>query len=304
MDSREIDLVDLVSTVWAGKWLIAVVAVITSVIAITVALLSPDIYRAEALLVPNQETSGGSLEAIASQYGSLASLAGIDVGNDSVDDTRLGLEILQSRQFIAEFIAQHNISVPLLAARSWDPGSRRLEIDDRVYDEDVGEWVRDVSPPRQKEPSSQETYDVFVRDHLSVARDEATGFVTVSIDHLSPDIAKQWVDWLVQDINATVRDQEVERAQRAIRYLEEQIASTSLAELQSVFFRLIEEQMKTVMLANVSPEYLFRTVDPAVVPERRLKPNRALIAVLGAILGLALGVLVVLVRSAVRNAGR
>lgn len=50
------------------------------------------------------------------------------------------------------------------------------------------------------------------------------------------------------------------------------------------------------MLANASPEYLFKTLDPAVVPELKAKPKRALIFVLGVLLGGMLGVLVVLVR--------
>ena len=50
------------------------------------------------------------------------------------------------------------------------------------------------------------------------------------------------------------------------------------------------------MLANASPEYLFQTIDPAVVPELKAKPRRALIAVVGTLLGGMLGVLMVLVR--------
>ena len=66
--------------------------------------------------------------------------------------------------------------------------------------------------------------------------------------------------------------------------------------MQAGFFELIQSQTETIMLANASPEYLFKTVDPAVVPELKAKPKRALICVLGALLGGMLGVLIVLVR--------
>jgi len=49
-------------------------------------------------------------------------------------------------------------------------------------------------------------------------------------------------------------------------------------------------------LAKVSPEYLFRTIDPAVVPELKTKPRRAWIAALGLILGGAIGIFVVLIQ--------
>ena len=110
-------------------------------------------------------------------------------------------------------------------------------------------------------------------------------------------VAKQWVDWLVDDINSTIMQQDVATAEQAIEYLNKQINSTSLAELQNVFFRLIEEQTKTVMLAKVSPEYMFRTLDPTVAPELKAKPKRALIAVLGMILGGMVGIIVLVFKN-------
>jgi len=88
----------------------------------------------------------------------------------------------------------------------------------------------------------------------------------------------------------------VEQAERSINYLKEQINSTSLTELQAGFFEMIQSQTETIMLAKASPEYLFKTIDPAVVPELKSKPKRALIAVLGTLLGGMLGVLIVLIR--------
>ena len=79
--------------------------------------------------------------------------------------------------------------------------------------------------------------------------------------------------------------QDVAEAEQAIKYLQIQISSTSLADLQNVFFSLIEEQTKTVMLAKVSDEYLLKTLDPAVQPEQKFKPRRSLIVVLGIMLG-------------------
>ena len=72
-------------------------------------------------------------------------------------------------------------------------------------------------------------------------------------------------------------------------YSNKQIESTSLADVQNIFFRLIEEQTKTVMLANVSDEYLLTTLDPAVAPEMRSRPNRRLIVILGMMLGIFVG---------------
>ena len=72
-------------------------------------------------------------------------------------------------------------------------------------------------------------YEEFSEEILSVTKDKQTGFVTIAVDHYSPVVAKQWVDWLVEDINFTVMRQDVDEAEQAIEYLNRQILATSLA---------------------------------------------------------------------------
>ena len=291
----EIDLRELFHVLWSGKWLIGGITFAGTVIAVIVALMLPNIYRAEALLAPNQDEGAGGLSALAAQYGGLASLAGINLGSGSSDKTALGLEILKSRKFISNFIQLHDILVPMMAAKGWDLETGELKIDSDIYDVSAKKWVRKARPPRKTIPSLQEAYEEFSEEILSITQDKQTGFVTIVVQHYSPAVAKQWVDWLVQDINATVMRQDVDEAEQAIEYLNKQIAATSLADLQNVFFRMIEEQTKTVMLAEVSNEYLLRTLDPAVAPEKKAKPLRALIVLISAIFSGVLATLLVFV---------
>jgi len=139
----------------------------------------------------------------------------------------------------------------------------------------------------------QEAYKEFMKK-LSVSQDKKTGFVHITFEHYSPRMARQWVNWIVKDLNAAIMKQDVDEAERAIVYLNKQIRATPLAGLKDVFFNLIEEQTKTIMLAKVSQEYMFRTVDPAVAPERKFKPRRPLIVVLGLLLGGMTGAVTVL----------
>jgi uncharacterized protein involved in exopolysaccharide biosynthesis len=149
-------------------------------------------------------------------------------------------------------------------------------------------------------PSAQEAHKAFAKV-LGVSQDKKTGYVTISIEHHSPAVAAQWVNWLIEDINTVVKAQDVDEATKSIEYLTQQIANTSLADLQAMFFELIQSQTETVMLAEVRPEYVFKTIDPAVVPEEKSKPSRALICVLGTLLGGMLGVVIVLIRHYARS---
>ena len=81
-----------------------------------------------------------------------------------------------------------------------------------------------------------------------------------------------------------------------IEYLEAQIQKTPIADMKEVFYTIIEEQVKSKMLAEASPEYVFVTVSPAMVPEEKSQPKRALICILGVLLGGMLSVFFVLIR--------
>jgi uncharacterized protein involved in exopolysaccharide biosynthesis len=289
----EIDLRELFGVLWDGKWWIAGITAIASIISIVVALSLPNIYRSEALLAPASSSSGG-LGGLAKQYGGLASLAGISLpGGGSDDKTALALEVMKSRRFIAEFIERHDLLVPLLASSGWDQSTGNLIIDNEIYDSTSKKWVRDVPPPKRPVPSLQQAYQKF-GTLLSIAEDQKSGFISLSIKHYSPVVAQQWVVWLIEDINNTLREQDVTEAERSIAYLKQQVEATLLTDLQSMFFELIQSQTETIMLAKVRQEYAFKIIDPAVVPEQKSEPKRALICVLGTLLGGMLAVLWVL----------
>ena len=73
------------------------------------------------------------------------------------------------------------------------------------------------------------------------------------------------------------------------------IIKSSVVELQDVLHRLVEAEMKEVILANINEEYAFRVIDPAVVPEKPFSPRIVLLAVLGVISGALMGLFLALV---------
>jgi LPS O-antigen subunit length determinant protein (WzzB/FepE family) len=290
----EIDLKELFTTIWAGKVLIIGVTSVFAVLAVVYALMQPNIYRSEALLAPVQ--AGDSASSLASKFGGLASLAGVNIGGGGMDKTSLAIEYIQSRAFLESFMENRPGVLPaLMAVDKWQAGDNTLVYDEEIYDAQTRQWLREVTAPRQPKPSVQEAHLVF-KQILSISQDKDTSFVTLAIEHQSPYIAAQWVTWLVEDLNKLLKLKDIEQAERSIAYLQSEINNTSLSEMRSSLFELIQSQTQTIMLANASPEYIFKTVDPAVVPELKAKPKRALIAVLGTLLGGMLGVLIVLVR--------
>lgn len=291
----EIDLRELFSVLWSEKVTIIFITAFAAVVSVSYALWLPNIYQSSALLSPAEE-SGGDIGGLLGQYSGLASMAGVSLpGRSEVSQAGLALEVVRSRAFTQEFIDKHGILPQLLAVDHWDANTRALVIDSDLYNEETKEWVREASPPRTKTPSNQEAFEEFSKI-LSANQDKKSSLVTISIKHQSPDIAKQWVDWLIEDVNETMREKEIKEAKESIEYLKQQAAETTLADLEQVFFKLMQSQMQRTMLAEVRREYVLTTIDPAIAPELKSEPNRALICILGVLLGGMVGILICLVR--------
>jgi uncharacterized protein involved in exopolysaccharide biosynthesis len=293
----EIDLRELFAVLWQGKWLIIAITAVFAISAVIYAINQPNIYKSEALLAPADSEKGGSgLAALAGQFGGLASMAGINLGgNGGVDKTQMAIEVMKSRQFTSVFIQKHNILPDLMAAKKWNMYENSISYNDIIYDKVEGKWLRKVQAPFKPEPSMQEAYKKF-SSAININSDKETGMVTISVEHISPAIAQQWVTWLVEDINKVMKDRDVAEANRSAEFLNNQIAQTNVADIRSILYKLIEEQAKTIMFAEVREEYVFKTIDPALVPEVRSKPNRAVTCVLGTMLGGILGVMLILIR--------
>ena len=295
LDANKIDFLDLWNAVWDGKWLIFAVTAVFAIASVVYALSLPNIYKAEALLAPSEESQGGGLSALVGNLGGLASLAGVNLGSGGSDKTTVSIEIIKSRQFIVAFVEKYNLLVPLMAAKSWNLSTGELILDAEIYDKNNNKWVRDISPPRGAKPSNWEVYKAF-SEIFNVSQDKKTGLITVSVELYSPVMAQEWIDRLVFEINAFMRTRDVLEATKSIGFLNQQLNSTPVAEMRQVFSQLIEEQTKTIMLAQVRDEYVFTTLDPAVVAEEKSKPKRSLICVLAAILGGVLGVMIVSIK--------
>ena len=291
----EIDLRELFSVLWAGKKLIVAVTAVFAVVSVIYALSLPNQYKASAVVSP-ADSGGSSLGSMAGQLGGLASLAGINIGSGESNETQEAMEIMQSWGFMEEFIQTHDLQVPVYAAIGWDKGSNNLKLDNDLYDVASKRWlIEDDKSVENRAPSSWELYEAF-NERVAVSQDKKSGLINISVEYYSPQIAKQWVDLFISTINEYMRARKLEQVNRNIEYLTIQIEKTAIADMREVFYQLIEEQTKSKMLAEASPEYAFVTVSRAMVPEEKSQPKRALVCILGTLLGGMLSVLWVLVR--------
>lgn len=292
---KEINFLELVRVLWNGKITLLTCIVLFSVLAVFYALTQPNIYRSEVLLSPASQSQSNNYSGLGGQLGGLASLAGVNLGGGEVSKVKFAIEVLQSRVFITKFIDKYSLLPDLMAAKSWDITTGEISYDAELYNTQEKKWIREASFPSKAKPSEQEAYKEF-RENLSINNSPDTGMVTIAFEHISPMLAQKLVSLLVLEINNSMRERDVIESKKYSEYLRQEIEINKLASMQSILNNLLEEQAKAIMLASVREEYVFKVIDPALAPEKKVGPKRVFICLLGFLAGLFLGVIIVFLR--------
>lgn len=193
-------------------------------------------------------------------------------------------ELIKSRAFLQGFIDKYQIKPDLYAAIGWDESTNTTIYDAELYEVSSGSWV-------EREPTEWQLYSQFL-EAMQVTILFNKNMLKISIDHVSPYVAKKWATWLIDELNAFYRSRSAKEANESIQYLENAVEKTDFIFMRDVFATLLEEQIKNDMLVEVKSEYAFETLAPAILPESSSHPKRTLIGIIGFIFGGLLGVIV------------
>ncbi len=270
LEEEEFNLIDSWRVLVRYKVMILLIVALSTAAAAFVAFTSEPVYTAKVLLAPATQEKGNRLSSLASQFGGMAALAGIQLGagGGSTDEA---LAILESRKFIYAFINDENL-MPVLF--------------DELWDEHRGTW--DVEDEKEI-PRLGKAFKRF-KDMVEISKDKKTGLITYTIEWKDPEQAARWANLLVARLNQHQQAAAISEAQKSIAFLKEELAKTSVVDMRQAIYRLIQAQTESIMLASVRREYALKVIDPAVPPRIRSKPKRKLIIILGLAVGLMLAV--------------
>jgi uncharacterized protein involved in exopolysaccharide biosynthesis len=278
--SEILDVRDLVALLWRRRRVIIVSTALSTVALAAYAFLATPIYRGTVVLMPASPDRGSlanSLGATLGPIGGLVGLAGIGLSSGS-SNLEEALAVLQSRRFTEEFIKAKAL-MPILYAGRWDGR--------------LGNWK--VFP--RKEPTFARASRLFEEDIRTVSRNNKTGLITLQIDWKDRVNAATWANDMVQRLNAEMRARAIAKADASLGYLRNELAGTTDFGTREAINRLIENEIKQRMLANVTEEYALRVVDRAMVLDANdpVRPRKGLLIAAGVILGFLIGVAWILI---------
>lgn len=293
IEEKEVSAGELFEILWKDKLTLVLVVAMFSIGALLYSLSLPNVYRATATLIPTQQSANNGLGGLASQYGGLAAMAGIDLntgGNQQIDHA---IELLTSWPYLNEFVSKYHLLPELYASEGWDSNLKEIIYDDEIYNSESKYWL--VIDRKSTKPTSFETYSK-VSELISIAQDKENGLIKLSVSHHSPQVALKVVNLMTNDINEYFKLMDKREATDSIRLLEAKIQDTSNSDMRQVFYNMIERHTQTLLMAEVNEQYLVKTLVPAMEPEIKDEPKRALICILGALLGVIISVFFIFVK--------
>lgn len=282
---QQIDISQLISSLWNGKYLIIATASICSLVSLYIAYSKPEIYESTSILNVadgNQANGGGWMQGDISK---LATMAGVNLSAGAGASKIVAIETIKSRFFIENLIEENNLKKMVLLSVGWNKEKNEL-----IYSEDVRqENFKKNGIGDAKLIENWKAYSKF-SDMMAVDLDQESGLVELRVRHFSPFVARDINLLLIKGINDFLRKKELRDANKNISYLNDKLQETALKDMRQLFNSLVEDQIRKSMLAEVREDYFFQIVSPPMVSVNRAEPNRKLIVVVGSLFGIAMGI--------------
>jgi len=285
----DIQLNELFDILYNKKGLILILTFIFAIVSVSISLNISNVYKSKAILAP--VSSYDSVSSMSSPLSSAASVIGLGMpGYSASTKTQEAIKRIKSYDFFNNYFLANVQLENIMAVKNWDSEKNIIIYDSSLYDSEKKIWVS--NKPYQTKPSPREAYEIYL-ENLAVSQDMQ--FVDISIKHKSPYIAKKWLDIIITNINESMREVDKINAENAILFLNKALKNTNVQSLKIVISNILEGQLKTLMLAESSESYVLTIIDSPFIPEKQYFPNRALICILGTILGFILGVFISLI---------
>lgn len=252
-DSEEIDLLDLIQTVWDGRWLALKIVAVFAVLGLFFAFTAIEEFTSEVKVLPESQQSSplGGLGGLARQFG--FSSGQVETGGGipasmypsitqntiflvnlldhtiTIEETNQQMtirEYLQENQKrpVGYYIRRYTIGLPSLLI------SKIRSIGDGSHEQDI-----EVSGMLSDERSTSDEIETIrlsnrdwgtvrqLRSRIDSITDNETGIVTISVKMQDPVVAAEIARLAVQQLSGYVTRYRTEKSQRDVEFIQERL---------------------------------------------------------------------------------
>ena len=241
---------------------------------------SPNVYRAEVLMVEAEQIGGSGSGGASGLINSILGNSGLSpmFGGFSSSATSK-IAVLESRKFTESFVEEYDM-LPKLFPEKWDSSTNS--------------W-------KGNPPSLWDAYFLISKKVRTVNHDIRKGLITLTIDTNDPKLSMEIANKMISAVNDYIRKESIIETNETIEYLQVELSKTDIVDIKRSLNSLLEDQLKTVMVASTKEEFAFKVIDPGYTPNKKIAPYRALIMVVTTTLSGILSIIIIFVSIMLRN---
>jgi uncharacterized protein involved in exopolysaccharide biosynthesis len=236
---------------------------------------SPNVYRAQVLMVEAEQIGGSGSGGASGLINSILGNTGLSPmfgGFSSSANSKIA--VLESRKFTESFVLEYKL-LPKIFSDKWDTNKN----------------VWKGAPP-----SLWDAYFLISKKLRTVDHDIRKGLITLTVDTNDPQLSMEIANQMVAAVNNYIRQESIIETNETIDYLQVELSKTTIVDIKKSLNSLLEDQLKTVMVASTKEEFAFKVIDPAYAPNKKFAPYRALIMVVCTALSGILSLIIIFVK--------
>lgn len=297
----QIDILEYWGIIWKRRKMIVILTVVIVIATAITSLFMKDIYEAKAVISPvSSYGSGGKLSSLASQLGGFAGVAGeVMPGSSSTAEI---VEYLNSYVLREKVIMNYSL-LPILFPDEWDEEKKAWkEPKEIIFITKALSVLKSVKkaikPGKTKKIDEAGNVGPTIWDGLRslddivfISSDKKSNTITISVNIDDPQNAANIVSYLITALNDHMSGESRRVAEANKKHLEEQLSRAYDPIIRQKIYTLLSQQVETALMSEVKENFAFKVIDPPKPPDKKIKPKRSLIVVVGFAMSVSIGII-------------
>ena len=294
----EIDLRELFTKLWRGRWVIASLCSVALVLASFYLHVAARKYTVSMTFKPViEEGAGPNLAGL----GGLASLAGVSLPQSGSGDFATFRTLLRSEEVAERVIAATEL-LPAIFKNEWDAQQAQFRKPPRgllgrslsgLKSILTGDEKRDYIAPNPQRLS------IFMDRTLGLSVNNETGFLTVSAESEDPETLVALIVAATEATDQLMKERYIVNAEQTLQFYQSKILTSRSREHREALAKLISAEDQKLMLTSEGRHFVAEPLTRATTSVDPTSPKSVLVLALA--LGLFSGAALVVIRSALSN---
>ena len=296
----EIDLRELFTKLWHGRWVIVLLCCVALVLASFYLHVAARKYTVSMTFKPViEEGAGPNLAGL----GGLASLAGVSLPQSGSGDFATFRTLLRSEEVAERVIAATEL-LPAIFKNEWDAQQAQFRKPPRgllgrslsgLKSILTGDEKRDYIAPNPQRLS------IFMDRTLGLSVNNETGFLTVSAESEDPETLVALIVAATEATDQLMKERYIVNAEQTLQFYQSKILTSRSREHREALAKLISAEDQKLMLTSEGRHFVAEPLTRATTSMDLTSPKSVLVLALALVLGLFSGAALVVIRSALSN---